>query len=270
MRRTVKASLAPLPGQPMTMPSKIWIRSRVPSTTLACTFTVSPGMRVGTFLRGASSSSRLMTLDTAYKDITPDPKLPRLTVEQVRTATARPLGGLGAAPALDLRVVTRAKYLGHGMALELRGPGVVRVLEEVPVEGFVFGRFFRPQHPGYQPADRIDHYHRGELAVGQHVVPNRDLLIGQVRGDPLIDALISSADQIEVIVAGKFAHQPLVEQFALRRQQDHGSMPRTSASMTRPSPARARTPSKTGSGFNPTPAPPPYGTSSTCRWRSCV
>ena len=91
----------------MTMPSKIWIRSRVPSTTLACTFTVSPGMSVGTFLRWDSSSSRLMTLDTAYKDITPDPTLPPLTVEQVGTATARPLGGLGAAPALDLRMVTR-------------------------------------------------------------------------------------------------------------------------------------------------------------------
>src|SRR6266849_717081 len=70
MRRTVKASLAPLPRQPMTMPSKIWIRSRVPSTTLACTFTVSPGIKVGTFLRWDSASSRLMTLDTAYKDIT--------------------------------------------------------------------------------------------------------------------------------------------------------------------------------------------------------
>src|SRR3989449_1668478 len=55
----------------MTMPSKIWIRSRVPSTTLACTLTVSPGIKVGTFLRWDSASSRLMTLDTAYKDITP-------------------------------------------------------------------------------------------------------------------------------------------------------------------------------------------------------
>src|SRR5260370_39276212 len=53
----------------MTMPSKIWIRSRVPSTTLACTFTVSPGIRVGTLLRRDSASRRLMTLDTAYKDI---------------------------------------------------------------------------------------------------------------------------------------------------------------------------------------------------------
>src|SRR6202521_2534918 len=229
MRRTINASLAPLPRQPMTMPSKIWMRSRVPSTTLACTFTVSPGINVGTFLRWDSASSRLMTLDTAYKDNTPDPLLPLLAVEQVRAATARPLGRLSAAPALDLRMVARAKHLGDGMPLELRGPGVVRVFEEMLVEGFVFGRFFGPEHPGDQPADGIDHHHRGELAAGQHVVANRDLLVDQVRGNPLIDALIPSADQIEVILAGKLAHQPLVEQFTLRRQQDHRPFARARA-----------------------------------------
>src|SRR4029077_11745540 len=205
----------------MTIPSKIWIRSRVPSTTLACTFTVSPGIRVGTFLRWDSSSSKLMTLDTAYKDITQDPRLPPLAVEQVRAAPRRPLGRLGAAPALDVRMMTRAKHLGDQMPFELRRPCVVRVFEEMLVERFVFRRFVGPQHPADQPADRIDDYHRGELAAGQHVVANRDLLIDQVRGDPLIDALIPSTDQIDVIVAGKLAYQPLVEQFALRRQQDH-------------------------------------------------
>src|SRR3977135_1260937 len=114
IRRTVKASLAPLPRQPMTMPSKIWIRSRVPSTTLACTLTVSPGIKVGTFLRWDSASSRLMTLDTAYKDITPDPRLP-LVVEEVRAPSARPFSGLGAPPALDLSMVTRAQHLGDGI-----------------------------------------------------------------------------------------------------------------------------------------------------------
>src|SRR5216683_482057 len=220
MRRTVKASLAPLPRQPMTMPSKIWIRSRVPSTTWACPFTVSPGIKVGTFLRRDSASSRLMTLDTAYKDITLDPPLP-LAVEQVGAATARPFRRLGAAPALDLGVVARAQYLGDRMSLELRRPGVVRVLEKVLVEGFVFWRFFGPQHPGDQPTDGVDHDHGGKFASRQHVVADGDLLVDQVRRDPLIDALIASADQVEVIVAGKLAYQPLVEQFALRREQDH-------------------------------------------------
>src|SRR5216683_4177878 len=170
MRRTVKASLAPLPRQPMTMPSKIWIRSRVPSTTLACTFTVSPGIKVGTFLRWDSASSRLMTLDTAYKDITLDPPLRLVVVEQVGAATARPFHRPGTAPALDLGVVARAQHVGDGMSLELRRPGVVRVLEKVLVEGFVFWRFFGPQHPGDQPTDSVDHDHGGEFASRQHVV----------------------------------------------------------------------------------------------------
>src|SRR5207245_10894361 len=130
IRRTVKASFVPLPRHPMTMPSKIWIRSRVPSTTLACTLTVSPGIKVGTFLRWDSASSRLMTLDTAYKDITPDPELPPV-VEQVRAAAAGPFRGLGSAPALDLRVVARAQDLGNRMPFERGRSGVVRILEEL-------------------------------------------------------------------------------------------------------------------------------------------
>src|SRR5690348_13207501 len=99
------------------MPSKIWIRSRVPSTTLACTLTVSPGIKVGTFLRWDSASSRLITLDTAYKDSTPDAHLP-LWVEQVRAAPTGSLGSLGAPPALDIRVMTRAQHLGNRMPFE--------------------------------------------------------------------------------------------------------------------------------------------------------
>src|SRR5260370_22908485 len=105
----------------MTMPSKIWIRSRVPSTTLACTFTVSPGIKVGTFLRLDSASSRLMTLDTAYKDITLDPPLP-LVVEQVGAATARPFRRPATPPALDLGVVARAQHLGKRTSLDLPPP----------------------------------------------------------------------------------------------------------------------------------------------------
>src|SRR5260370_18391847 len=125
----------------MTMPSKIWIRSRVPSTTLACTFTVSPGIKVGTFLRWDSASSRLMTLDTAYKDITLDPPLP-LVVEQVGAATARPFRHLGTAPALDLGVVARPQHVGDRMSLQLPRPRLMRVLEKWLVEAFVFVRFF--------------------------------------------------------------------------------------------------------------------------------
>src|ERR1700687_1165207 len=127
MRRTVKISFVPLPRQPITMPSKIWIRSRVPSTTFACTLTVSPVIKVGTFLRWASASSKSMTLDTAYKDNT---QLRRgLMVEQIGTATARPLGGLRTAPALDLGMMAGEQHLRNLVTFENRRPGVVRVLQ---------------------------------------------------------------------------------------------------------------------------------------------
>src|SRR4030088_2641886 len=127
MRRTVNISFVPLPRQPITMPSKIWIRSRVPSTTFACTLTVSPGIKVGTLLRWASASSRSMTLDTAYKDNT---RLRRgLMVEQIGAAPARPLCGLGAAPAVDLSMMAGQQHVWDLVTLEDRRPRVMRVLQ---------------------------------------------------------------------------------------------------------------------------------------------
>src|SRR3989442_1112462 len=148
----------------MTMPSKIWIRSRVPSTTLACTLTVSPGIKVGTFLRWDSASSRLMTLDTAYKDITLDPRLPPL-VEQVRTATAGPFGGLGAAPALDLRMVAPAQHLGNAEAFGFGGGG-----------GRVAGPFAGARPPRLEDGPGLQH-HAGAAAIGNVV----DLPVAIVR-----------------------------------------------------------------------------------------
>src|ERR1700674_3262183 len=200
MRRTVKISFEPLPRQPITMPSKIWIRSRVPSTTFACTLTVSPGIKVGTFLRWASAPSRSMTLDTAYKDNT---QLRRgLRVEQIGTATARPLGGLGSAPALDLGMMAGKQHLRNLVSLEDRGPRVVRVLEQLLGKRLVFGRLLRTEDTGDEPAHGVDQHNGRELAAGEHVITDRDLPVDQVGTDPLVDALVAAADQIEVRVTG--------------------------------------------------------------------
>src|SRR2546423_7080066 len=137
IRRTVNASLVPLPRQPITMPSKIWIRSRVPSTTFACTLTESPGIKDGRFLRWASASSRSMTLDTAYKDNT---QLRHgLMIEQIGTSAARALSGLGTAPALDLGMMAGEQHLGHLVTLEDRGSRVMRVFQELIRKRLVFG-----------------------------------------------------------------------------------------------------------------------------------
>src|ERR1700687_1806730 len=220
MRRTVKISFVPLPRQPITMPSKIWIRSRVPSTTFACTLTVSPGINVGTFLRWASASSKSMTLDTAYKDNT---RLRRgLVVEQIGTAPSCPFDGLRAAPALDLGVMAGEQHVRNLVALEDRGPGVMRILQQLLGKRLVFGRFLRTEDTADEPADRIDQHHRRQLAAGEHVVTDRDLPVGEVSTDPLVDPLVAAADQIEIGVRGQFAHQLLGEPLPLRTQQDDG------------------------------------------------
>src|SRR6267143_2379404 len=168
MRRTVKICFVPLPRQPITMPSKIWIRSLVPSTTFACTLTESPGIKDGRFLRWASASSRSMTLDTAYKDNTP--LRHGLMLEQIGTAAARALSGLGTAPALDLGMMAGEQHLGHLVTLEDRGSRVVRVFQELIRKRLVLGRLLRTQHSGDQAAHGIDQHHRGELTTREHVV----------------------------------------------------------------------------------------------------
>src|SRR5699024_1195973 len=62
--RTVKVSRIPPPERASTTPWKTWIRERLPSTTLTCTFTVSPGRNSGMSSRSDSESmlSRMFML----------------------------------------------------------------------------------------------------------------------------------------------------------------------------------------------------------------
>ena len=50
--------------------------------------------------------------------------------------------------------------------------------------------------PGY----RFDDDQRGKLSTVQHEIPYRDLLIGQMVGDPLVYAFVPAADQHDVRV----------------------------------------------------------------------
>ena len=60
--RTVKASRTPSPGPGSRHPANTWIRDRLPSTTLTCTLTVSPGRKAGMSLRSYAWSSSVMSL----------------------------------------------------------------------------------------------------------------------------------------------------------------------------------------------------------------
>src|SRR5690348_10375704 len=64
MRRTVKARRSPSPRRRMTSPSKIWMRSRVPSTTFRWTRTESPGSISGRSSRNCASSTARTSVAT--------------------------------------------------------------------------------------------------------------------------------------------------------------------------------------------------------------
>ena len=71
------------------------------------------------------------------------------------------------------------------------------------------------------PHDGIDEHDRGQLAAGEDVVADADLVVDEVLADALVDALVVAAeeDQPRASAASSFDDR-LVEQAALRRQQD--------------------------------------------------
>src|SRR5438874_13071684 len=222
MRRTVNVCLAPEPRQPITTPSKTWIRSRFPSTTLACTLTVSPGVRAGTFSRSVSFSRRSITLDTAES-------LPRMVCSSASSSARQATAGahlcLGAPPAGDLGVVAGEKHVGDPMALELGRPGVVRILDQVRAERLLSRRIGAAQNPRDQAADGIDHDQGGQLAAGQHEVADRELAIGQLLRHPLIHTLVAPADQVAVGLTGQRPGQTLGEDLSRGAEEDHRARP---------------------------------------------
>ena len=112
--------------------------------------------------------------------------------------------------------------------------------------------------PGQQADDGVDDDERRQLAAGQDVVADRELEVDE-RADPLVDALVARADEDEVRRRrrGRAAR-------AWRKTSPAGSSEDDRSSRSRRSSSSA---AATGSGRRTIPAPPPYGVSSTVRWR---
>ena len=87
--RTVNVSRTPLPWRLMTMPSKTWVRRRVPSTTWKCTRTRSPASKDGT-LRSCARSRLSITPDMAQKGATGREPRARTDGSEGGTAYATP------------------------------------------------------------------------------------------------------------------------------------------------------------------------------------
>ena len=137
------------------------------------------------------------------------------------------------------------------------------ILEQTADEALVVDGLIVAEHPGQQAGHRLHHHQCGQLAAGEHEVPHRELLVGQVVGHPLVDALVAPTEQREPPgIAGQALGHLLVEPPAGGREQDERprQAPRDAAT--------ASTEPNTGSGASTMPGPPPKGASSTDRWGS--
>ena len=168
-------------------------------------------------------------------------------------------------PFADARVVAGEQHVGNRPAAPLRGSRVVRVLRRA------LERLARrtPRPPTHRRrarpaacAARCRHHHRGQLAAGQHVAADRDLVGHEVLEDPLVEALVAAAQQRELRLGRQLATP------ARRRAAGRPASARSRAARAqrRPGPRRsaraAPPPSRPRAG--PCPAPPPNGVSSTC------
>src|SRR5258708_18650522 len=198
MRRTTKLVRGPVvPLRAITTPSKTWMRSRVPSTTLTWTRTVSPLRRTGTSGFSCSRSSRSMMLmwgcllaGTSGRGC-PASRGGQWGRELGAGAPSpAQLLALLAVPSLDGGVVAAAQDFGYGPALEVGGPGVERWFEAVGLgEGLASQRLRGAKGTGEQPCSGLDDRHGRDLAPAEHVVADAQLL-ADLRSRALLDALV--------------------------------------------------------------------------------
>ncbi len=127
-----------------------------------------------------------------------------------------------APPARDPGVVAGTEHLGNGEAPELGRARVLRVLEAAVAERLLGRRRLVAQDSRQQSGDRLDHDQRRAFAAGEDEIADRHLAVAQMVGDPLVDALVPTADQREAVARRQLPRPFLIEPAAARRQQEQG------------------------------------------------
>src|ERR1700676_2320512 len=170
--RTVMVSLMPVLLRAITVPSNTCRRSLSPSLILTCTLMVSPGLNSGCV--ASLFLFRILAM-VAFCIIS---SLLSQTFQQIG---ALPLGFLpccASTPLANLFVVAADQHFGHLPAAKLRGPGIVRPIEQpFLAERLVHGGTFIPQHSGSEAGHCIYHHRRRQFATAQHIIANRKLFL---------------------------------------------------------------------------------------------
>ncbi len=122
---------------------------------------------------------------------------------------------LGAPPSGDAAVVAGTQNRRNSPLAELGRASEVRILEQTPVAAgrkrLVRRRLVVSHDSGDQARDGLDDDTGRHFSAGQHVVADRDFPIDQVLPDPMIDALVASAQQTEPSGIGEPSGHGLIE-----------------------------------------------------------
>src|SRR5262245_57765648 len=156
------------------------MRSRLPSWTLTCTRSVSPGSK-----RGTGRSAVTLSISAWAK-------VSRMFIASILSSLlfVRPRGALGpqigsspprnffplsSPPLRDLAVMARDQNLRHAPFGSVgpgpaRGPRVVRILQQSVLETLLVRRHGLAHHTGQQPHAAIHHRHGRDLAARKHEI----------------------------------------------------------------------------------------------------
>src|SRR5688572_4929950 len=254
--RTVNDERAPPRCSPITIPSKIWMRSLSPSRTLTWTRTVSPDFIAGRSASCDFSTSSIALIVSSPASCTAKSQvtrkwashlftyLPRATcylllsvldflqqraiviierrvVQQLRPPLERSRQRRLPAPPANVRVVPRQQHVRHLQPGEFGRPGVVRIIEHATGQRLPLHRLFIADHTGNQPADGVDDDQRRQFPAAQHVVADGQFVGRDQLPHALVHPLVSAAQQHDMREPAHPRRFGLPERPTLRRQQYH-------------------------------------------------
>src|SRR5512140_912792 len=181
--RTVMVSPIPVFLRAMTVPSYACRRSLSPSLILTCTRIVSPGRNSGTslflpLLMNFVNNGLFMTLLSQ-------------SLQQFRPQARRLLHRRSMAPAADFLVISAEQHLRRLPASPFRGPRILRAVQDArhvrgAAEGLPQGRVLVAEHSRHKPRHRVYNHRGGQFSTAQHIVANRQFLVGQMLRDALV------------------------------------------------------------------------------------
>ena len=124
-------------------------------------------------------------------------------------------------------MVAAHEHWRHTLAIELGGSSVLSVLEQATVlggrEGLVHVAHLVTQGSGNKPYDGIGNDHSGQFAAREHVVTDRQTLIG-IRICALVDALVTAAHKQQALTFEQALGHMLRKGLAAGGEEHHGGL----------------------------------------------